>query len=216
MSSISTTPGEVNSVAPPTMDANLEKLVESIIEKKIDERFSSIDDRIAQALKQLKPAEGTAQEDRVTMVCHSGDFDRLMAVFIIAAGAVAMGMEVSIFFTFWGLNALKKKTTYAGKSITEKMVGMMMPSSVNAVGTSRLNMMGMGPAFFQSLMKKNNVQTLPELIDLAKELGCKFIACQMSMGIMGITKEELTDDIEYGGVAAYLGDASDSKVTLFI
>lgn len=215
---MSSIPAETNrashSVAPASPD--LEKLVESMIDSKLDARFASIDQRIEKALKELKASGGKAQEDRVTIVCHSGDFDRLMAVFIIASGAVAMGMEVSIFFTFWGLNALKKETIFKGKTITEKMVGLMMPSSVKDVGTSRLNMMGMGPAFFKSLMKKHNVQTLPDLMELCKELGCKFIACQMTMGIMGITREELTDDIEYGGVASYLGDAGESKVTLFI
>ena len=93
---------------------------------------------------------------------------------------------------------------------------MMIPSGPGSVGTSRLNMMGMGPAFFKMLMKQNHVETLPDLVALAKDLEVKMIACKMSMGVMGIHEDELVDDIEYGGVATYLGDSSDSKLTLFI
>jgi len=123
---------------------------------------------------------------------------------------------VSMFFTFWGLTALKKQTVYAKKSVPEKMISMMMPGGPASVGTSQMNMMGMGPAFFKMLMKKNNVESLPDLIEMAQDLEVKMVACQMSMGIMGITKDELLDEISYGGVATYLADAGDSKITLFI
>ena len=199
-----------------SLDQNIEQLIERVINEKMDLKFADIQKQLtAIQNKQTELAEGIVA-DRVTIVVFSGDFDKLFAAFIIATGAAAMGSEVSMFFTFWGLTAIKKKTMYSGKGIKEKMVAMMLPSGPNSVGTSNMNMMGMGPVFFKAMMKDNNTSTLPELIELAKETEVKMIACQMSMGVMGIKKEELLDDIEYGGVAAYLGDASDSRVTLFI
>jgi peroxiredoxin family protein len=198
------------------IDPKLEALIEGIVDRKLAEALGDVHTRLDDAFDRLKQVEEEAIAQRVTIVVFSGEFDRLMAAFIIANGAVAMGMEVAMYFTFWGLTALKKETTFAGKSIPEKMVSLMMPTGPGAVGTSRMNFLGMGPLFFKMLMKQNHVETLPDLIAVARELEVKMIACQMSMGVMGIKKEELLDDLEYGGVATYLGDASDSRVTLFI
>jgi len=200
----------------PEFDPKLEALVEQIVDRKLAEALGDVNSRLEDAFSRLKEVEEASIAQRVTIVVFSGDFDRLIAAFIIANGAVAMGMDVSMYFTFWGLTALKKETKYAGKSIAEKMVSLMMPTGPGAVGTSRLNFLGVGPAFFKMLMDQNHVETLPDLIEVAKDLEVKMIACQMSMGVMGIKKEELLDEIEYGGVATYLGDASDSRVTLFI
>ena len=142
--------------------------------------------------------------------------DKLIAAFIISTGAVAMGMDVSMYFTFWGLTALKKKTIIKGKPITEKLMGILLPSGPAHVGTSKLNMLGMGPMFFKYVMNKKNIETLPDLISLASEMGIRMVGCQMSMEVMGITREELIDGLDYGGVTTYLTDASDSKLTLFI
>jgi peroxiredoxin family protein len=200
----------------PTDRAALEAMISSIVDQKLNDKLDPITARIEEAFARLDDVEADMLTDRATIVVFSGDFDRLIAAFIIATGAVAMGMEVSMYFTFWGLTALKKQTHYAGKTLPEKMVSMMIPSGAGSVGTSRLNMLGMGPAFFKMLMKQNNVETLPDLVKLAKELEVKMIACQMSMGVMGIKEDELMDDIDFGGVATYLGDAGDSKLTLFI
>lgn len=198
-------------------DADLEKLVEAMVEKKVAARFESVEQRIEQALGALQAkVEADQVTDRLTTVVFSGDMDKLMAAFIIATGASAMGMEVSMFFTYWGLTALRKTTTYSNKNIAEKMMAMMLPPGPHKVPTSSMNMMGMGPVFFKHVMKQNNVESLPSLINVAREMDIRLVACQMSMGIMGIKKEELWDDVEYGGVATYLGDASDSRVTLFI
>ncbi|MDH5671224.1 MAG: DsrE/DsrF/DrsH-like family protein [Myxococcales bacterium] len=183
--------------------------IDAYVEDALGERLKALDQRIEEL------AEGQLS-DRATIVVFSGDFDRLMAAFIIATGAVAMGFEVSMYFTFWGLTALKKETRYKGKGILEKMVSVNLPGGPDSVGTSKMNMMGMGPLFFKALMKKNHVETLPDMIDLAREMEVRMVACQMSMGVMGIEKEELIDGIDYGGVATYLGDGTDSKITLFI
>jgi peroxiredoxin family protein len=155
-------------------------------------------------------------EDRATLVVFSGEMDTLQSACNIAAGAVAMGMEVSLFFTFWGLTALRRSTTYSGKSVGQRMAAFMLPSGPASVPTSRMNMAGMGPLFFKHLMQQKNVLSLPEMITLLRQLGVRLVACEMSMGVMGITREELLPDIDYGGVATYLGDASRSKITLFI
>lgn len=154
--------------------------------------------------------------DRATLVVFSGEMDRLMAAFIIATGAAAMGLEVSMYFTYWGLVALKNAPSYKDKSFPEMALTAILPSGPDTVPTSKMNWCGLGPMFFKHLMKTHNVESLSGLIEVAEELEVKMVACQMSMGIMGIRKEELRDGLQYGGVATYLGDATDSKLTLFI
>ena len=150
------------------------------------------------------------------MVVFRGDYDKLLAAFVIATGAAAMGSEVNMFFTFWGLAALKKQRILRGKSFLEKMLALMLPKGPNSVPTSNMNMGGIGPRFFDVMMKKKNVQKLTDLIELAVDLDVKFQACQMSMDVMAVTKEELRDGIAYCGVAGFLGDADRSRTTLFI
>lgn len=158
-----------------------------------------------------------AIKDKQTIVLFSGDFDKAMAAFIIATGAAAMGTEVVMFFTFWGINVLRDPAKKGkGKNLIEKMFGWMMPKGADKLKLSKMNMAGMGTAMMKGIMKKKNVQSLPQLIGLAKEMGVKMTVCQMSMDLMGIKKEELIDGVEFGGVAAYLGETNDSKNNLFI
>jgi peroxiredoxin family protein len=194
----------------------LDQRIEALIERKVAERFDRLQASVDQALAAVRGTSSVSLEDRAALVVFSGDMDRLMASFIIATGAAAMGMQVTMYFTFWGLAALKKTTILKGKSIPEKLLTMMLPSGPEGTGTSKLHMLGLGPVMLKTMMSKHNVETLPSLIALAQELGVQLIACQMSMGIMGITKEELIDGLDYGGVATYIGDASNSRVTLFI
>ena len=152
-----------------------------------------------------------------TMVVFSGDLDKAIASLIIANGAAAMGKEVSMFFTFWGLNILRKSEhVKVKKSFVENAFGKMMPRGIEKLGLSNMNMMGMGSKMMKYIMKKKNVLTLAELMAEAQASGVKMIACTMSMDVLGIQKEELIDGIEYGGVAAYLGDAENSNHNLFI
>ncbi len=176
----------------------------------------------------IAPAQGMGQlKDGSTIVAFSGDFDKLIAAMIIANGASAMGQKVSIFFTFWGLNALRlDKKTYklnkkerkfkVKKTPIEKMFGKMMPRGANKTKLSQMHMAGMGTGMIKGIMNKHNVKSLPELIREAQKNGVKFIACTMSMELMGIKKEELMDGVEYAGVGAYIGDSLDSTLTLFI
>ena len=153
-----------------------------------------------------------------TIIVFSGEFDRVMAAFVIANGAAAMDDEVTMFFTFWGLNALRKseKVSSKGKAPLQKAFGWMMPRGPERLALSHMNFAGVGPKLMKKAMRDKNVMSLPELIDSAREQGVKFIACTMSMDVMGLTKEDLIDDIDYAGVATYLGDADESNVNLFI
>ncbi len=152
-----------------------------------------------------------------TMVVFSGDFDKAMAAFIIANGAASMGSDVTMFFTFWGLNILRcSKQTPVSKNLIEKMFGWMMPRGADKLTLSQMNMGGMGLAMIKGIMKKKNVPSLAELIASAQKAGVHLVACSMSMDLMGIKAEELLPGVEYGGVAMYLDKAEAGNVNLFI
>ncbi len=152
-----------------------------------------------------------------TIIMFSGDLDKAMASLIIANGAAAMGDEVTMFFTFWGLNVLRKaKKIKVKKEFMEKMFGFMMPRGADKLRLSKMNFGGAGTAMMKSIMRKKNVNSLPQLLESAQSMGVKMIACTMSMDIMGIKKEEIIDGVELAGVATYLGEADNSNVNLFI
>ncbi len=155
--------------------------------------------------------------DNKTIVVFSGDLDKALASFVIANGAAAMGKKVTMFFTFWGLNVLRRSdTVHIQKTFMEKMFGKMMPRGAGKLKLSKMNMMGMGTKMIKGVMKDKNIDPLEKMMKSAMENGVKLIACQMSMDMMGIKEEELIPGVEIGGVATYLADAEDSNVNLFI
>ncbi len=159
----------------------------------------------------------TKAADGKTMIVFSNDLDKVLASFIIANGAAAMGRPVTMFFTFWGLNVLRKpEKQRMKKSLVEGMFGAMMPRGAKKLTLSKLNMLGMGTAMMKRVMKQKNVDSLPELMEKARRAGVRFVACTMSMDVMGIRPEELIDGVEFAGVGAYLGDAEESSVNLFV
>ncbi|MCY8544788.1 DsrE/DsrF/DrsH-like family protein [Bacillus vallismortis] len=159
----------------------------------------------------------TEQTKRTTIVLFSGDYDKAMAAYIIANGAAAYDHEVTIFHTFWGLNALRKEELVpVKKGFLENMFGKMMPRGADKMGLSKMNFAGMGPKMIKIVMKKHNALTLPQLIEMAQEQGVKLVACTMTMDLLGLQEQELLDDIDYAGVAAYLADAEEGTVNLFI
>jgi len=166
------------------------------------------------------PAAAGAPADRpkgTTLVLFSGDLDRALAGFIIANGAAAMGSDVTMFFTFWGLNILRRpEKVSVRKNLVEGMFGRMMPRGANRLKLSKMNMGGMGAAMIKGIMRKKNVAPLPELIRTAQQSGVRLVACSMSMDLMGIHRDELIDGIEEGGVAMYLNRAEAGNVNLFI
>lgn len=156
-------------------------------------------------------------KDNKTIVVFSGDLDKAMAAFIIANGAAAMGKKVTLFFTFWGLNILRKpEHVPVQKSFIDKMFGLMMPRGSKALKLSNMNMLGMGTKMMRMVMKNKNVSSLEELIQSAMAAGIEIVACQMSLDVMGLRQEELIDGVKVGGVGYYLGEAEDSNVNLFI
>jgi peroxiredoxin family protein/rhodanese-related sulfurtransferase/TusA-related sulfurtransferase len=153
----------------------------------------------------------------MTNVVFGNDFDKAMAAFIIANGAAAAGYEVSLFFTFWGINILRKTgPVTVRKNLVEKMFGWMMPRGPDRLSLSKMNMGGMGLAMIKGIMKRKGVLSLPELIEQARQNGVRFIVCTMSMDLMGIKREELIDGLEEGGVALYIERLSRSGAGLFI
>ena len=161
---------------------------------------------------------GKPFKNKLSMVVLSGDMDKVMAALIIATGAAASGMEVTMFFTFWGMKAIQKDGILTGKSLFERMLGVMNRGGLNAIGPSRLNMGGMGRWLFKFMMKKKGVASLAELYQMAVELDIKMMPCQMSMEVMGYNpptdfKPNVTEPV---GVAKFLEEAAESRVTLFI
>ncbi len=151
------------------------------------------------------------------IVVFSNDFDRAMAAFILANGLSAAGMKVSMFFTFWGLSVLRKNPAPAvRKNFVSRMFGFMLPKGPEKLALSKLNMMGMGSAMMKSVMKQKHVLSLPELIRSAREVGVRFVACDMAMDVMGITRDELNDVDEVAGVATFAELVKSSGTTLFI
>jgi peroxiredoxin family protein len=144
-------------------------------------------------------ADEIKKPDKATIIVHSGDMDKIYSALIISNGALSMGMDASLYFTFWGLQRLQKGGLEKGP-------------------LSKMNMMGIGKSLINSRMKKANVASLEHLFKDFKELGGKVIACEMTMEIMGVSKEDLNQDLidEYGAVGTYINEARDSKITLFI
>jgi peroxiredoxin family protein len=161
-------------------------------------------------------ASGTTQ-NKLSMVVFSGDLDKQIAAFIIANGALAMGQDVSMFFTFWGLNALRKSDPpKRDKSAMDKMFGAMMPRGAEKLTLSQMHMMGAGTAMIKGVMKKHEVQSLPELISAAHAGGARLLGCTMTMDLLGMAPSDLLDGVQLAGVATFLGEAQESGTTLFI
>jgi peroxiredoxin family protein len=153
-------------------------------------------------------------DKKLSIVCFSGDFDKAVAAFTLATGAAAANWEISIFFTFWGLNLLKKKRgrSPVGQGFLARMFNVLMGGRAN-VPLSRLNFGGISPKLMTGMMKKNNVATLDELIDAAKALHVNLVACEMSMNILGIKREDLDDSVkDVIGVATFLEYSKDAHI----
>lgn len=156
------------------------------------------------------------KKKKLSMVVFSGDMDKLFAAFSIVTGAAAANMDVTMFFTFWGLRALKKKVK-TGKGLMGKMLGVMYGGDINRATPSKMSFGGLGRWMFKKMMKAKNVTPLPELRQIAIDLGVKMYGCQMSMEVMEIPREKMIDEVtDCVGVAFFLEQAQDSEVTLFI
>jgi peroxiredoxin family protein len=173
-----------------------------------------------EALKaQMETLKKVSPENKLAMVVFSGDLDKILAAMVIATGAVAMGMDAVLFFTFWGTPVLRDRNkSIGGKDMMGNMFGTMLPKGANDVQLSKMKMAGLGTAMMKSLMKKKNVASLEEMFVLAEELGVRIVICEMSMDLMGFKREEMISykHLEFGGVAKFLEEASSSKIQLFL
>ena len=195
-----------------------EKTNNTLLKSEFDKKNKNF---VAVIQKGGKKKENTSvksiDKNNATLVVFSGDFDKAIASFIIATGAASMGKDVTMFFTFWGLNILKKKgKAKVSKDVMEKMFDLMLPSHADKLPLSKMNMMGMGPIMIKQIMKKHKVDDIETLITNAINMGVRVVACAMSMDLMGIKKEEFINGVEIAGVASYLGAADDSGLNLFI
>jgi peroxiredoxin family protein len=182
-------------------------------------KLKGFQDQIEEIETKLESLSRKTPENKLSMIVFSGDLDKVLASFVIATGAVAMGMEVVMFFTFWGTPVLRDKgKNVGGKDFMGKMFGSMLPKGACSVKLSKMNMAGMGTKMMKSLMKKKSVASLEQMIEMAGELGVQIYVCEMSMDLMGFKREEMIDypNMSFCGVAKFLEEAMNSKIQLFI
>ena len=172
--------------------------------------------RLAALERRVEEIEEAQPEDKVAIVVFSGDLDKVLASFVIATGAAALGQEVSMFFTFWGLSVLKQKSVLWVKSLFEKMMAMMSPANSTELPVSQMNYFGVGAKMLRKMMADKGVASLEEFMEMAREMGVKLLACEMSRDVMGISDEELMSGLEPAGVASFLGESLRSRTNLFI
>lgn len=209
ISIVTTDPGFLSDIGP-WCNSTGNRLIEA---KPESGRYVAVIAKGSGAVQEAPAASGKKK----TIVVFSGEFDKVTAAFVIANGAASMGSEVTMFFTFWGINALRRdKNVAVKKNMIEKMFGWMMPRGADKLKLSNMNMGGMGLAMIKGIMKSKNVPSLPEFIESAQKAGVRMVACTMSMDLMGIKKEELIDGVETGGVAMYLERAESGNVNLFV
>jgi peroxiredoxin family protein len=188
----------------------------AVVEPAATPSLDTLQQQVQQLQAQVDALRAQSPDNRLSMVVFSGDLDRVLAAFVIASGAAASGMEVSMFFTFWGLTALRQRRESRGKTLFQKLMGWMTPVGIRGLGVSKMNFGGIGAKMLRTMMRQQGVPQPEEMAQMARELGVRIVACQMSMDVMGIHKEELIDGVEVGGVATFLGEATRSKATLFI
>lgn len=190
-----------------------------MFEKKMEldrlEELSNQLEELKREIKNIKPGG----DEKISIIVFSGDLDKVLAAFVIATGAMAMGMEAVMFFTFWGTPVLRNQNKRAsGKDLMGRLFDFMLPRGVKEVRLSKMNMAGIGTSMMKYLMKKKNVASLEQMIEMASELGVKIYICEMSMSLMGFKREEFIDypNLEYVGVATFLEHAKNSRIQLFI
>jgi peroxiredoxin family protein len=188
----------------------------AVVEPAATPSLDTLQQQVQQLQAQVDALRAQSPDNRLSMVVFSGDLDRVLAAFVIASGAAVSGMEVSMFFTFWGLTALRQKRESRGKTLFQKLMGWMTPVGIRGLGVSKMNFGGIGAKMLRTMMRQQGVPQPEEMAQMARELGVRIVACQMSMDVMGVHKEELIDGVEVGGVATFLGEATRSKATLFI
>lgn len=182
--------------------------LQSLPEANLQQRFNQLESEL-QDIKQRVP------DNRVSIILLSGDFDKAMAAFMMANGAVAMGMEVSMFFTFWGCSVIKKGRKLRGKKFTHKLINLMLPASSKNLAPSKMSFAGVGRKFFNYMME-GKMSSLEEQIEIARESGIHFQICAPSLGLMGFDEDEWVVPVDVCGVAAMYDTALNARTAYFI
>jgi peroxiredoxin family protein len=158
-----------------------------------------------------------ASAQKMNIIVFSGDLDKVLAAFILATTAASMGLRVNMFFTFWGLNVLRKKGFTAGRTVLQKLMNALNRGGASRLPLSRFNFLGLGPAMMKAMMKKSRVPGIPEFIRTAKDLGVTFTACTTTFNFMGFKKEDFIDGVDaFSGAATYLDEALEARTSYFI
>lgn len=208
------TEGQEGADGPPALTALVPGELAALVSAEVTRQLAAFRSETQRELDELRER---TPEDRASIVVFSGDLDRVLAAFVIATGAAAAGLQTTVFFTFWGLSAIKSKDARATqKGFKQRMMQLMTPGSSEQLGTSKFNFFGMGSVMLRSMMAEQGIASLEELMAMARELGVTLMACTMSMDAMGVQREELLDGLEYGGVASFLASATRSRVSLFV
>lgn len=185
-----------------------------------DAEFAALRARVAElsAPNALGADRARGQEDKLSLIVFSGTLDRLLAAFVLATGAAAMGMQVSMFFTFWATAGLRREAGALKKSLLERLFGWMLPKGAGKLPLSHMNMAGAGPLMIRHVMKKKGVASVEEMMTLAAELGVSIHVCTMSMDLLGMKEAEMVayPGLSYCGVAKFLETAAPGKITLFV
>ena len=176
-------------------------------------RMSALESRVDREVAEIREE---LPDNRITLIVFSNDLDKLLASYVIATGAAAMGMDVTMFFTFWGITSLKARQSMADKDIMQKMMSLMTPVGTQATHPSKMAFWGAGAAMMRQMMRNKDITSLEDMMGQAQEFGVRTVVCEMSMNLMGITAAELMPGLDFGGVATFLGEATRSKATLFI
>ena len=179
--------------------------------------MENLQEQIQELKDRIELLEKGSPRDKMSLIVFSGSLDKLIAAFVLATGAAAMGTEVTLFFTFWGTAALRKKFRIK-KDFISRMFGFMLPTGFDELKLSKMNMAGAGTSLMKHLMKKKNIVTLAEMLELSQEMNIKIYICEMSMDLMGMKHEEMVDykNLEYCGVARFISEAFESRNSIFI
>ena len=177
--------------------------------------IAQLTEKVANLDIQLNDIKARVPENRVSIILLSGEFDKAVAAFIMANGAIGMGMEVTMYFTFWGCSVIKKGKRLKGKSFPNKIINLMLPGSAKDLPPSKMSFGGLGRMMFNYMMK-NNMASLEEQIEIANEAGVKFQVCAPSLGVMGFDHDEWVVPVEICGVAAMYGVALNARTSYFI
>lgn len=185
----------------------------------METRLAEMEKKVAALQTQVETLQANAPKDQLSLVVFSGDLDRVLAAFILAVGASAMYERVVMFFTFWGISALRdQKKRVKKEDLMAKMFSRMLPAGAQGLALSKMNMLGLGTTMMKALMRSKKVLSLEDLMKAAADFGVEIVVCEMSMNLMGFSLDEMIDypNVSLGGAAKYLQEAADSKVSLFL